>query len=91
MIHNLNTIISSYISNKSADYIAIESFVSSVAGALVYVFPTVSFYLYTLTSSIFRQELRSMLRSLFFCKWSINNRRVEPTVGSFSLQTISTR
>ena len=71
---------------------AIESFVSSVAGALVYVFPTVSFYLYTLTSSIFRQELRSMLRSLFFCKWSINNdRRVEPTAGSFSLQTISTR
>ena len=71
---------------------AIKSFVSSVVGALIYVFPTVSFYLYTLTSSIFRKELSTMLRSLFFCKWSINNDcRVEPTVGSFSPQTISTR
>ncbi|UJR24161.1 hypothetical protein I4U23_027127 [Adineta vaga] len=51
MIYSINSIISPYILNKSTDRVAIESFITSITGGLSYVFPAVSFYLYTLTSN----------------------------------------
>ncbi|CAF1141385.1 unnamed protein product [Adineta ricciae] len=68
MVYSINNIISPYIQNKSSDRVAIENFVTGISGGLSYVFPAVSFYLYTLTSSLFRNELYLMLRSSFcFC------------------------
>ncbi|UJR06710.1 hypothetical protein I4U23_010996 [Adineta vaga] len=77
MIYSINNIISPYIQNKSSDRIAIENFIAGISGGLSYVFPTVSFYVYTLTSSLFRNELYVMLRSTFCCP--IKNCRIEPT------------
>jgi hypothetical protein len=82
VIYSINNIISSFIPNKSADRIVIEGFISAVAGAFAFLFPAVSFYLYTLTSSMFRSELLIMLRSLFCCKCFMNNRRIEPIIAN---------
>ncbi|UJR34722.1 hypothetical protein I4U23_027499 [Adineta vaga] len=79
MVYSINNIISPYILNKSSDHIAIENFITSISGGLSYVFPAVSFYLYTLTSSLFRNELYLMLQTSFFCFCPIKNRRIEPT------------
>jgi hypothetical protein len=81
-IYNINLIISSYIKNKSADRVAIEGFITAVSGAFIFSFPAVSFYLYTLTSSMFRGELWIMLRSLFCCKCYMNNRCIEPITAN---------
>ncbi|UJR19091.1 hypothetical protein I4U23_022222 [Adineta vaga] len=75
MIYSTNNIISPYIQNKSSDQIAIESFISGISGGLSYVFPAISFYLYTLTSSMFRNELWRLLRSSFCLT---QNRRIGP-------------
>jgi hypothetical protein len=88
-LYSINTIISSYISNKGADRIAIEGFITAVAGAFAFLFPALSFYLYTLTSSMYRSELSIFLRSVVFCKRFTNNHRIEPTTGS-SLQRTAT-
>jgi hypothetical protein len=67
------------VPNKTTDRLAIESFVQVLVEAVVILFPTASFYLYTLTSSMFRKELLLMLRSVLYWKCFINNRRIEPT------------
>lgn len=77
MIYSINNIISPYVPDKTADRIAIESFIGNVAGGLNYIFPSASFYIYTLTSSLFRKELWCMLRSWFCCQWASTNHRVE--------------
>ncbi|UJR17161.1 hypothetical protein I4U23_004057 [Adineta vaga] len=77
MIYSTNNIVSPYIQNKSSDQIAIENFIAGISGGFSYVFPAISFYLYTLTSSMFRKELWRMLRSTF-C-WS-QNHRIEPII-----------
>ena len=78
-IYNLNVVVSSYIPNKSETHIAIEGFIDTVAGCLAYLFPALSFYLYTLTSSLFRAELWKMLRFIVCCQFLMNPRRIEPT------------
>ncbi|UJR24101.1 hypothetical protein I4U23_027068 [Adineta vaga] len=79
MIYSINNIISSFIQNKTSDRIAIENFITTIAGALAFLFPSLSFYLYTLTSSMFRDELISLIKHLFCCKYFIKNHRIEPT------------
>lgn len=90
-IYNLNAVVSSFIPDKSADRIAIEGFITYVAGALAYLFPALSFYLYTLTSSLFRAELLKMLRSVLWCQDLMRQRRVEPTTGSTQPHTLGTQ
>ena len=81
MAQSIYSLTSSSIPNKSADRIAIEGFINAVAGVCVFIFPTISFYTYTLTSSMFRHELLLMLQPIFCCKRSRNNNnRIEPTV-----------
>ncbi|UJR18366.1 hypothetical protein I4U23_005269 [Adineta vaga] len=77
--YNINNIISPYIPNKSSDQIAIENFASAISAVFSHVFPAISFYIYTLTSSLFRKELCLMLRSPFSCHFLNQNRRLEPT------------
>lgn len=65
--------------NKPLDRIILEGFLSFVTGTLALLFTVISFYLYTLTSSMFRREFRIVLESLF-CFRSLQQRvRVETT------------
>ncbi|CAF1001490.1 unnamed protein product [Adineta ricciae] len=89
MVYSINNIITPYISNKNSDQLAIESFITSISGGLSYVFPAVSFYLYTLTSSMFRRELWLMLRSSFCCHCLLKNYRVQPTLTNPTQRTHS--
>ena len=80
MAQSIYNLISPSIPHKSAERIALEGFINAISGLCVFMFPTISFYIYTLTSSMFRRELLVMLQSLFHCKRFLNdNRRVEPT------------
>jgi hypothetical protein len=81
VIFSIYNAISLNIQNKSADRLAIERFLSSLVGSLILLFPTASFYLYTLTSSIFRKELLIMLRSIPCFKCCINTGRIEPSLN----------
>lgn len=78
MILSFYSAVSLSIQNKSADQLVLEQFLSNVAGLILFLFPTASFYLYTLTSNMFRQELAVMLHSVFCFKCCINNQRVAP-------------
>ena len=86
-LYSTNTIVSSFITNKSADHIAVEGFITVIAGALAFLFPALSFYLYTLTSSMFRRELLNMTRSTIPFKLGDRKRRVEPITGASLQQT----
>ena len=66
-------------SNKSSDHIAIENFAAFIAELFICTFPTSSFYLYTMSSQMFRTELMILIRSVLTCKWSNNTSRIEPT------------
>jgi hypothetical protein len=54
-----------YIINKSIDRIGIEIFVKYLAEIIAYMYPTLSFYIYTLTSHSFRSELINIIGNLF--------------------------
>ncbi len=82
VIFSIYNAISLNVPNKSADRLAIERFLTNLVGTLIILFPTASFYLYTLTSSIFRKELLIMLRSIPCLKCSVNTRRIEPTLNN---------
>jgi H+/gluconate symporter-like permease len=54
--------ISITILNRSNDHLAVEEFVAFIAECVLYLFPVTSFYLYTLTSRTFRNELIKFFR-----------------------------
>ena len=60
-LHYVYNAVSLRIPNKSIDRLAIEQFLLSITGTLNVFFPTASFYLYTLTSDIFRKEFLIMV------------------------------
>jgi hypothetical protein len=66
------------ITNKSVEWLAIEQFGSFVIRIIIYIFPVLSFYLYTLTSSMFRGEFVSMMRSVLRCVCLTTTNRIEP-------------
>jgi hypothetical protein len=70
------------VNNKSAERIAIERFAYFLAEPIQYLFPILSFYLYVMTSSVYRSELLIMIRSLLRCGWWNNIHRVEPATSN---------
>ena len=82
MAYSIYNIIASTIPNKDAVRIAIDGFVAALAGSLVFIFPTASFYIYTLTSNMFRGELLTMLRSVFYCPYLKRDDRIHPTTNA---------
>ncbi|CAF0872291.1 unnamed protein product [Adineta ricciae] len=78
VIYSVSNIVSPYIANKSADQITIENFLRAMAEGLSYLFPAFTFYINTLTSSMFRKELWTILRGWFSCGGAITNKRVGP-------------
>lgn len=70
--------------NPSNDYLAIQSFSNFIAELMLYLFPVTSFYLYTLTSRTFRQELWKCLKCFSFAK-----QRIGPVVRIVTLNNPS--
>jgi len=68
--------------NRSQDHLAIEQFVSFIAECILYLFPVTSFYLYTLTSRAFREELMKFFRLSVV---SPGDNRITPTVAVATL------
>jgi hypothetical protein len=66
------------IPNKTADRLAIERFVQFVGETTVYIFPSSSFYLYTMVSSTFRKEIVKLIRLAMPCTRLNNNNRTAP-------------
>ncbi|CAF0983683.1 unnamed protein product [Rotaria sp. Silwood1] len=66
------------IKNKSIERMTIERFAAYLASLSVYLFPTLSFYLYTMTSSMFRSELKKLIRFILRCNCLRQNVRIEP-------------
>lgn len=92
MIYGIYDAISLSISNKSADRLSVERFTQFLTSMLITLFPNSSFYLYTLTSSIFRKELLIMLRSFFHCNCFFMIHRVHPIANNiFQLRTNTIR
>ena len=71
--------ISLTIANRSKERVAVEHFVAFLAELILYLFPVTSFYLYTLTSRTFRNELKKFFSALPF---PCCHHRIEPTTGS---------
>jgi hypothetical protein len=66
------------IPNKSTDRIIIEQFVSLITYMLGTVYSAVPFYLNTITSRIFREELMFVIRNVLCCRWLTSTDRVQP-------------
>jgi hypothetical protein len=56
-----------YIPNRSINRIRIETFLLYLTEIIVYLYPMLSFYIYTLTSKTFRNELVNIICNLFIC------------------------
>jgi hypothetical protein len=66
------------ISNKSINRLIIEQFVFNIADTLASIYSAIPFYLSTIMSRMFRDELAIVVRKLFHCRWLTNAIRVEP-------------
>ena len=70
------------VRNKSAERIAIERFITYILEPIQYLFPISSFYLYAMTSSMYRAELMIMIRALLRGKWLNKNHPTESVTNS---------
>ena len=53
--------------SKSTDHLLIDAFLRFLVELIAYMYPALSFYMYTLISRTFRQELIKMLRTILLC------------------------
>ncbi|CAF1212915.1 unnamed protein product [Rotaria sordida] len=77
------------IKNRSIERITIERFAAYLSSLSVYLFPTLSFYLYTMTSSMFRNELKKLMRFILRCNCLRANARIEPIVHNIKQRPIT--
>lgn len=70
------------VTNKSIDHLAIESFMGYLTELIVYMYPTLSFYIYTLTSRTFRRQLIKTIHSIitYANRYGNHLRRVQPII-----------
>ncbi len=64
----LYTAFTRQITNKSMNRLLIESFIGYLTLVATFIYPTISFYIYTLTSKTFRHQLIKTMYSIFTCK-----------------------
>jgi hypothetical protein len=67
--------------NRSINRIIIDNFLLYLTEIFVYLYPTLSFYIYTLTSQTFRSELVNIISKLFIHKY-----RPPPVLQSLQMQ-----
>jgi hypothetical protein len=78
-IYNAATI---YVTNRSVDRVAIEQFITFMAESALYLLSTLSFYLYTLVSHTFRNELMKLLRCLIRHRSTHDTNRINPLMNN---------
>jgi hypothetical protein len=86
MVIYIYTAVTFNISNKPAERITIERFVAFTAEAMILLFPASSFYLYTLSSRTFRNELIRLLRSALSCRRLTSIQHIEPITNDITLR-----
>jgi len=72
------------VTNKSTDRIAIELFLRYITEIITYIYPTLSFYMYTLVSPTFRQQLIKSIRRILNYRnrrW-VHPQRIVPNIGN---------
>jgi uncharacterized membrane protein YbaN (DUF454 family) len=93
MIVQIYNVITINMFNKSNNRIIIEQFITLITDMLATIYSTLSFYLNTITSRMFREELMIVLRNVLPWTWVSNNTRIEPivnnTTAGYQLKTIS--
>lgn len=67
-----------YVTDKSANRVAIEEFVIFMTNVSLFLFPAVSFYLYTMASRKFRREFIKLFRSAIRHRCRNNTNQVNP-------------
>jgi hypothetical protein len=72
------------VTNKSTDRLAIEAFLKYITEIFIYIYPTISFYIYTLTSHTFRNELINTIQYILSCgnRCYICPQRIGPTANT---------
>ncbi|CAF0892233.1 unnamed protein product [Adineta ricciae] len=70
-----------HITNKSANQVAIERFTVFMVDMILYLFPTISFYLYTMASRQFRREFIELFRSAIKPRRQNNTNQVNPVLN----------
>lgn len=78
MLCNIYTAATIRVTNKSVDCVAIEQFINFIAESALYLLCTLSFYLYTLVSRTFRNELMKLLRCLIRHRSTHDTKRINP-------------
>jgi hypothetical protein len=63
----LYTAITREVTNKSINRLAIEAFLRYITEIMGYIYPVLSFYIYTLTSHTFRHQLINTIHSMLTC------------------------
>jgi hypothetical protein len=70
------------VTNKSTDRLAIEAFLRYLTEVIAYIYPTLSFYIYTLTSHTFRHQLIKTIRSIlaYRNRCCVRSQRIRPAL-----------
>jgi H+/gluconate symporter-like permease len=70
------------VTNKSTDRIAIELFLRYLTEITTYIYPTLSFYIYTLTSYTFRRQLIKTMQLIlnYRNRRAVHPRRIIPNI-----------
>ena len=84
MAFQIYTAATVYVVNKSESRVMAERFFFFMGETTNALFPVLSFYLYTASSSTFRNELLVVFRSVLPCKFLPNNRRIAPSMNTIS-------
>jgi len=79
------------IPNKPVDRIIIEQLAFNLADLLATLYSSVAFYLNTITSRMFRDELIIVLRNELCYRWLTNTIRIEPFSNNLTTKTPNAR
>jgi len=77
--------------NKSSNRVMIEQFVTLITDTLASIYSALSFYLNTITSRMFREELMIVMRNLLPCTWLTKTTRVEPIANNAEAKRATAR
>ncbi|CAF0759704.1 unnamed protein product [Adineta steineri] len=80
------------VTNKSSERLVIERFAYFLVEPIQYLFPMSSFYLYVMTSSMYRKEFIMLIRSLLPQRWfnnNNNNNRIIPITDSSNKRIVN--
>jgi hypothetical protein len=79
LCNTLFSSVSTINSNRSSEYLVVENFIRFIAELMLYMFPVSTFYLYSLTSRTFRNELMRYVHRIHWRSIQCWTVRLQPT------------